>query len=487
MEKRKSKKEEKLKDKTIIENIPSEGKWLLQPTNITFLRGAITPKQWNMMLGIIEVLQDNINNAIQHGSRSIFADEEIKVSKNSKGEEHREVIVQVPISAFTTNPQDYRLVDELANRLMEFHIAIDKVGKEGKKYTELIHLIDKIRIEKRETTEGKKAYRTGMMEFVLTNDQIDYLYNLNPLAESNSPYSKYLKSVVTNSKSIYTSRIYMFLTAYRAYGTWTPLYENLHKIFGFTEWKDGKWVKVKYPSFRQFRDKVLNDTQAELHEMAERGEVDCEFTYDVIYPLGKKRGEPEKIRFHIITTKFGIHEEENTKRNKKLIEIEGMLRNDFECTTTDVKQLSKLITADNCDYCLNKMEQLKKYIEEHKQSIDSVRKYAIITIKNTLMDLIPSVEEVKQEHDAPQQEQQSPGASEVPSDYMDMFASFLNGVDKMWTDAFTLMEITDTTIVIQAPSKATVEVFNKEAGGDFWNKVEKEFGKKVVIKYQNML
>ena len=70
------------------------------------------------------------------------------------------------------------------------------------------------------------------------------------------------------------------------------------------------------------------------------------------------------------------------------------MRNDFGLKTSDIISLFKIIDADNADYLLVKMEELKRHLLSHQDEIQDIRKYSLKSLRSYLMDLVPMADEV---------------------------------------------------------------------------------------------
>ena len=71
----------------------------------------------------------------------------------------------------------------------------------------------------------------------------------------------------------------------------------------------GEPVMNKYPKFSQFRKQVLDVVCRDLQRMEKLSQTDIVFDElkddDIIYKSGKRKGDPEFIRFHVRRTVVG--------------------------------------------------------------------------------------------------------------------------------------------------------------------------------------
>lgn len=398
-----AKEKNKKHEKTLLDNVPSEAaQWLKQPYNLTFLRGDLSMSQLNIMVELVSALQVKIEESLATG-RTLFTDEDYDPFKR--------VQVRVPLKDVASHASKYAEVAEMAHNLSKLQTEEETVkeGERRKKFTNVFHSVD---VPFGEESDGRKGYRKGYIEFEIDRDMAESVFAMNR-------YNQYIKSIAKNRKSAFTSRIYMFITAFRKFGVWKPTYEELHRLLGFTVYEGDKWVVKKYPQYRHFKRKVLNVAHDELKELADSGQVDCFFEFEEEYPEGGKKADgPHKIIFTIHTTELGKDVEMQTTFNKKRIEIEGMMRNDFDLKTSTIIGLLKLVDAENADYLLLKMEELKAYLKEHEKEVGDPRKYITKSIRNALMDLVPVAQEV-----TPQSQPSAP--SPQPSDLSTIKSSWL--------------------------------------------------------------
>lgn len=470
----------KARSKDIAESLPAEARFLKQPANITFLSGDMSAREWDMMIELVDALQDNINHSLTTGMKSLFADDEYFGDT---------VNVQIPLARITENPEYYRYVEEVCNSLMKVVVPIDKVKKDGTPYVELSHIVDYARIPKFESSD-KKQYRKGYIEISLHHKTVDNVYSL-------TRYTKYIKNIAKNSKSVYTKRIYMFITGYKFAGEWKVNYRHLHSMLGFSKEKKGSGGQVeyeilKYPNYRQFKQKVLKGAEEELRTLADEGLSDCYFDFEETYPADKKRGEPEKIIFHIHTTQYGKQIESSLQQNSLYIEIEKVLRNEYDFNTSSIKQVFALVSEGTAQLCLDKIAEIGEWMKEHADSIEDKKKYMLVSLKNALKEEVEIVEPLQDETPPqPSQGREKDGHYLSPSslgqahseeedalcagnggdeEARAMFEEWIQKIPTDWRSAFKMVgtEITDDKkeLVVEMPVMASYATFIELHGQD---------------------
>lgn len=124
-------------------------------------------------------------------------------------------------------------------------------------------------------------------------------------------YVNHLELIASYSTKRPTPRLYLMLmnrTKKGEHDVTIPL-QDLKEYLGIMPRKDertGETV-VPYPKFANFRQKVLDAVKADLDRMAalQPPKTDITFTYDLLYPGTRKKGDPEAIMFHVTRTVLG--------------------------------------------------------------------------------------------------------------------------------------------------------------------------------------
>ena len=124
-------------------------------------------------------------------------------------------------------------------------------------------------------------------------------------------YVNHLKKIASYSTKRPTPRLYLMLMNRTKKGekeVTIPLTE-LKEYLGIVPYKDDKTgeMVVPYPKFANFKQKVLEAVKADLDRMATTvpPTTDITFTYELIYPGSRKKGDPEAIKFFVERTVLG--------------------------------------------------------------------------------------------------------------------------------------------------------------------------------------
>lgn len=375
-------KTKKAQDESIIKNLPQNVEWIKQPYALSVMRGDLSLTQTHIMVELMGALQVKINDFIAH-----MGEEGHDVFREEDFDENGVAHVDVSLAAVSNRPDYYSDVESMAYRLMSATIKKPE-EVEGMKMMKLSHVFDSISVP---FEDNERARRKGFIRFFFNREQAKEIFKF-------TRYSKYIKAVARNSSSQYTSRLYMIITAYKAFGRWEVEYSELRKILGFYAYEEGadgrwSWVEKKYTEYRQFKRRVLNTAADELRELAEKGEADCYFDFQEIYPEGKKKGTPEKILFTITISDLGKKENRSASLARKLIDIEDFLKHNFEFRHSETSQMLARINDENIDVFIAKMNEVNKIIVKDTGKIVDKKKYAFTALRNVLDDFEEAVAE----------------------------------------------------------------------------------------------
>ena len=450
-----ARKEEIRKEKiesTILNNVPTTAvEMFRQPWNLTVLKGEMTRSQVNMLIELVGQLQERIKEKIEERKQSLFGDDDF---------DNGRMAVDVPLSSITKDACKYEDIEPIAKRLFDLQTMVQE-EEDGKLYDVWVHVFDRVWIPKEKvswTKSGEK--RKGFLRFEFSQKNTKEVFSL-------SRYTKYIKSVAKGSKSLFTSRLYMMVSAYKDIGRWVVAYDELHRIFGFSTYdtKTGKWEVVKYPEYRKFRQRVLQPAYEELKALAENGETNLCFEYEEIYPSGKGSGKPDKIKFIIHSTGYGKSQEELSEYERKKNEVEQKCREWFDFKTNDCELLFRLVTVDNVDFLLMKIEKVKEHLDGKRGDVKNVQGYVFKVLRDELMALVPEAEEITEVQGAGSKEQGKVqevwSAERVKDDWLRMV-----GMKdyKMWL----------TDVDVRMENGKVVAVVRHEEGKEWMEKVGKE-------------
>lgn len=153
----------------------------------------------------------------------------------------------------------------------------------------------------------ESARHSGYIEVEINNDVAQYAFDMS------QGYAVHPKFIARNASKQKTPTLYFYLQEMMGKFKTNVIrltVADVKKALGFETYKDnetGEWV-TPYAKFAHFKTKVIDAVKEDLDRMAamEPTATDITFTYEPIYNGGRKRGDPDYIEFHIISTDLGI-------------------------------------------------------------------------------------------------------------------------------------------------------------------------------------
>ena len=121
----------------------------------------------------------------------------------------------------------------------------------------------------------------------------------NEVFNKSGAYVEHLGGIVKLCRSPRTPRLYIYLSAWKKARMCTLGYEALKEFLGVLVYnKDRtKVMQDKCSTWAVFHRDVLKPAQREMEKLAKRGEIEFTFEYEPVYHNGKKRGNPDSVRF----------------------------------------------------------------------------------------------------------------------------------------------------------------------------------------------
>ena len=170
--------------------------------------------------------------------------------------------------------------------------------------------------------EVSKFRRDGYIEVTINIEAAKTVFDMA------DGYFNHLERIAYFCNSAYTSRLYLLLMKYASKGQMHPIidYQELKEALGMfkvdvEKSDDEQPVKVvtteKYQKFSQFRKQVLDVARGDMERLCEENKIEIMLAcidpdkkgYEPIYRGSTKRGNPDKIKFHITRTPLGMARE----------------------------------------------------------------------------------------------------------------------------------------------------------------------------------
>lgn len=481
-------------EKAVLRNVP-EISYIKQPYNLTFMRGELSNMQLSAIIEVMDNMQDRVNQwlGMSYDNRNLqptlFTDQEMEEGIPP---------IRIPISSLGVLPQYYDRLEEAVRSMTSQSIEYES-EKDGVPVKVFAPLFKSIAIPRRsvltkeKTLEGKAEQpskhtprRGSFIEINLNSEVVPYLFDMRR-------YNKYIKEVARNC-SLYTSRIYMCITAKKINQNrvWEISYPEFRQIMGADKYDSVKreWVTQKYPVYTDFRKRVLNGAMKELMELKEKGEVDCYFTYEEVFPGGIRRGNPDRLRFNIHITEMGMLEQEKNDITRDKYEVQDYMRQNFRFNINECRSFLRMVPDEKLGEMLKKAKSLKQYLDEHLDKIENAKGYAMQALKTWVEEQIPlmdSVSEVREDLKKPEERvvEESEKSSEIPiseSD-RDLWSKFMNLLEaevsydifQVYMSYMELGSYQDNNLTINLPSSFIQEQIENQFSVPFMKVLEQVY------------
>ena len=296
-------------DNELIKRIEGS-EYIKNPLVYAQMRGNLSLLQTNVYVAIVSALQDNIKKYYDrktNGGRqmTLFDEDTNGVIKLS-----------IPMSTLGIRSNYYKEIEEAIEKMQNVKYKIRR--KVNGVWVYESHVLLPI-IKVPETTSSQGYVRKkGMIELTMMTETAKFFFDMN------TGYVTHLKNIVQLCKNSRTPRLYIYLsylnsTKYKGVGE-VP-YSDLKEFLGVLEYADLQRTEIKKDSYKvysYFTRDILEPVRKELDNLADTGQVEFSFTYEPIYLTGKKRGNPDQLRFSLRRgnpkTKIEQKKEEKEKR-----------------------------------------------------------------------------------------------------------------------------------------------------------------------------
>lgn len=442
--------------------------YIKQPYPLTTLRGDLTMSQTKILVEMMDVLSDKVGKLLRNrtADMKLFSQDDLDKDGN--------ICIDIPLQNIANRKDEYRDIDKVAPLLVSAQMKIEKSDEDGD-YTEYFNAFTSIRVPK-----AQSGRRQGFVRVIFSQYQANTLFDF-------SRFSPYIKAIAKDSKSVYTSRLYMLLSAEKFRGAWTVEYQELRNILGCNIYDDKTktWNAVKYEVYKNFKYKVLRTAEAELKKCADEGKADCYFTYKEIFETGKGnlRTNPDKIEFTIFSTKVGDAENARKKKAKRYIDLEHFMVENFEMKASDAQQILDLVDDDIFEQFEIRVREIYDSITKQGNRIKSIKRYAIKSLTEALKEFTQEAQVVEEpivdEVVKPKGEVSTLSKKEI-DDFNNLK---MEKAESDWVTAFNLVSITDECVTVSMPRKVNHAFYVNELNGQFLNVLEKEYDRRVVVIY----
>lgn len=388
------KKEDSAPDTGVAVNVAADANYLIQPLELTMMKGELSPLEVNIIVEVIDHLQD----------RLVRQRDELMSGKQLTLFDFNEEVIQIPLDRFGVLPCDYWRLDEAAKRLSNFkvfHRFKDELGNWVDGYSTVFPDagISKTSLKADGTAYKYKhgARTVGYMRISVNKTVAPRFLNIN------KEYTRFLKNATRGRRCMYTPRMVMFISNYRERGYWNIEYDEFRRLIGLLYQEEMTIVdaetgkskkrmveceKKGYAKFSDVKRRIIEPAREEMKEMCEKRIMDCYFEYEPIYPGGKSKGVPDSIIFHIHKGPLGLEYDAARKERSKSKELGKYLSTTFGMASHSVRTLVAQVTDANRDAFMQKAQEVAAYIQK-QGNISSPSGYAYTALVEYLNEMAP--------------------------------------------------------------------------------------------------
>ena len=318
-------------------------------------------------------------------------------------------------------------------------------------------------------------------------------------------YFNHLERIAYFCNSTYTSRLYLLLMKYASKGQMHPVidYQELKDALGMFKVKveksdDEQPVKVvtteRYQKFSQFRKLVLDVARGDMERLCEENKIEIMLScidpdkkgYEPIYRGSAKRGNPEKIKFHIKRTPLGVARELEIHRGSSEKRLCSKLMSLYP--TLDEERL-KAFVADVPEDLWNNFKAyayngVPKAVEQPHRWSGTMEDFVFYIMEQWIKQHSTKQEPKQQIFDFAEADEVKPGEKD-----WQMFLSLLDKTLASDLSKVTYLSFDDGSVFLGVKSKAQAEMIEEHFADDAVLEhtqkcAVKIFGKKISLKYK---
>ena len=310
-----------------------EHRWINTPVIYTTYGSTFTRFQQDVMLQVSGKLQD-------HFTKYLNEKRYLSKDKPKSGIAKEDLVNMEPLrldlSSFGIGDTHYadatRMLDSLTKLFVYAPVFDEETGM--KKGMEYMPIFSKVFVPANYTTqEGRdyayqgeekydkegnvirKSRRDGYIDVTINVEVAKYAFDMD------RGYFNHLERIAFFCNSAFTSRLYLLLMKYVSNGQMHPAidYIELRDYLGMYDRKEksDEIIKERYTKFSLFKSHVLDVARRDMERLCEENKIEimlacsntCKDGYEPLYRGTAKRGNPEKIKFHIKRTPLGVARE----------------------------------------------------------------------------------------------------------------------------------------------------------------------------------
>lgn len=393
--------------------------WLYNPVIYTQISGDFTLMQQRVFIGVVEKLQDRIMDSINEQKRT--KQWPMLFSKEEMGEN---IDIRIDARSLGVTPERYPELKQALEQLMGMKFGY--VKHRGKTTTYemgvLFHYIAMDIPDELVRRGGEMVPRTrstGKIRIKMDKD------NVNNFLSMAGGYTMHLARIAQICKKKRTPRIYIFLSFYRDspqgksfdykdfcafLGIDDDSYvanciERLSKQLKNEEITKSEFAERRaaiketdnpFHKYNKVKSLVLEPSKKELDELCQEGQVDFTFTYEAVYENGRKKGNPDKIIFHMEKGRMGLERDRVVKEhNQQQFLMDKLVERYENLDIFELMPLVRRVPTDKFeafrDYCLKEIPIL--FEKAHR---DRPANYVLTVIENWILAIEKEQKEQKQ-------------------------------------------------------------------------------------------
>lgn len=286
----------------LIQQLP-DLEYIKNPLVYSQIRGDFSLIQTNVLVAIAATMQTRINERFVNGKMGpLFSKEELAKGK---------ITFEVPLQSLGVKTKEYAAVHEACKGLTKLDTTFNYVDEDGQKRTRTSVIFTDVDVPTYTTTTGVER-RSGIIRIDMNASVAEMVFN------QSGAYVEHLGGIVKLCRSPRTPRLYIYLSAWKSKRMCTLGYDALKEFLGVLVYsKDrSKILQDKCKTWAVFHRDVLKPAQREMDKLASRGDIEFSFTYEPVYHNGKKRGNPDNVRFMLIPATVDPAEKQSESQGK---------------------------------------------------------------------------------------------------------------------------------------------------------------------------
>lgn len=392
----------KNQEDTLVVHALNEHRWINTPVSYTKCASQLSTIQQDIMLMVSGSLQDYM--------KSFFEDRR-HIDKTRPNPLMRDEMISsmppihIELSKLSLQHNHYNDVDILLQSMKSMWVNVPTYDEETGLKGGDIHapVFDSIFVPTDKISKQGETFQYSGDRGLRRRSYIEVTINPRAAAyafDMSTGYVNHLERIALWCTSCYTPRLYLLLMRHVCHGNMTPVidYEELKECLGMIERDDvGNVVNEKYSGkFNKFQNLVLKVAKRDMDKLNSENRIEivlddskAENGCEVIYPDGKKRGNPSAIKFHIKRSALGLLKEMKQHREcgeKKI--LDGFMKQ-YPYVDKDVlKEILSTVQDNDWKNVQNFMiKTLPVILEQPHRWNGTPESYIILQLKNYINSL----------------------------------------------------------------------------------------------------